>query len=60
MSRNNPLPLWLHIPLVLGLGLASWISGMDTTGAPGDTVILWTGTALLTGLLALRLLAGAR
>lgn len=50
------IPLWLHFPIVLALALASWISAIDTTGDPGDAMLLWTATAFAGVLLALRLL----
>lgn len=49
------MPLWFHVPLVLSLALASWISGMDATGDPDDTLLLWTVTIAAAGALIVRL-----
>lgn len=53
------IPLWLQIPIVLALAIASWISSLDTTGNPGDAMLLWMATAVAGVLLAFKLLAGA-
>jgi FtsH-binding integral membrane protein len=53
------IPLWLQIPIVLALAIASWITSLDTTGDPGDTMLLWMATAVAGVLLAFRLLAYA-
>lgn len=49
------IPLWLCIPVVLGLWLSSWISLLDSTGSPHNSYIVWGATAIATVLLALRL-----
>jgi Flp pilus assembly protein protease CpaA len=54
------IPIWLHVPLVLVLALVSWISGMDTTGNPTETSLLWAATALAAGQLVFRLRPRAR
>jgi hypothetical protein len=53
-------PIWLHLPLVFALALVSWISGMDATGNPTETSLLWAVTALAAGTLVFRLLPGTR
>jgi hypothetical protein len=50
------MPLWLSIPALLVLGVSSWISSLDPTGAPGADYLLWGGTAIAASLLVLRLL----
>jgi hypothetical protein len=50
------MPLWLSIPTLLVLGVSSWISSLDPTGAPGADYLLWGGTAIVASLLVLRLL----
>ena len=57
--RGAVIPLWLQIPIVLALAIASWISSLDTTGNPGDAMLLWMATAVAGVLLAFKLLAGA-
>jgi hypothetical protein len=52
--------LWLQLPLVLGLALVSWISGMDSTGTATQTYFLWAATALTGAFFAFRLLLRAR
>lgn len=51
------IPLWLQIPIVLVLAIASWISSLDTTGDPSDAMLLWMATAVAGVLLAFKLLA---
>jgi drug/metabolite transporter superfamily protein YnfA len=50
------MPIWLSIPTLLVLGLSSWISSLDPTGAPGANFLLWGGTVIVASLLVLRLL----
>jgi hypothetical protein len=50
------MPLWLSVPAVVLLGTSSWISTLDPTGAPGAEYLLWSGTAVATTLLVLRIL----
>jgi hypothetical protein len=54
------LPIWLQLPLVLALAILSWISGMDVTGNPIETSLLWAATAFVGGHLVVRLLPRAR
>jgi hypothetical protein len=54
------IPIWLQVPLVVGLAFVSWISGMDTTGNPTETSLLWAVTAVAAGHLVFRLLPRAR
>jgi hypothetical protein len=49
------MPLWLSAPVVVVLGVSSWISTLDPTGAAGDNYLLWSATAVATALLVLRL-----
>jgi hypothetical protein len=41
------MPRWLQLALVLILALFAWISGLDSHGAPVDTVWLWAASGLL-------------
>jgi hypothetical protein len=50
------MPLWLSTPSVLVLGVSSWISTLDPTGAFGDNYLLWGATAIVAAFVALRLL----
>jgi drug/metabolite transporter superfamily protein YnfA len=50
------MPLWVSIPAVFVLGLSSWISSLDPTGAPGAAYLWWGGTAVAASFLVLRLL----
>ena len=52
--------LWLQLPLVLGLALVSWISGIDATGTPTQTYLLWAATAIVGAFFAFRLLLRTR
>jgi hypothetical protein len=52
--------LWLQTALVIGLALLAWISGIDATGSPTDSLILWTATAIACAPLAFRFVAAAR
>jgi hypothetical protein len=54
------IPIWLQVLLVFGLALIAWISGMDTTGNPTETSLLWAASALTAGHLVFRLLPRAR
>jgi hypothetical protein len=54
------IPIWLQLPLVFALALISWISGMDATGSPTETSLLWAATAIVAGHLVFRLLPRAR
>lgn len=38
---------WLLLPIVVVLAICAWISGLNTTGDPSTTVMLWLAT--LTG-----------
>jgi hypothetical protein len=55
-----PIPIWLQIPIVLGLALAAWISGMDANGSPVETSLLWGAATLAGAHLLIRLLAPSR
>jgi hypothetical protein len=54
------IPIWLQLPMVLGLALAAWICGMDANGSAVETSLLWGGAALAGGHLLIRLLASSR
>lgn len=54
------IPVWLQFPVVVALALASWISGLDETGNPGEAYLLWAATAIAGGLLMMRLVVRAR
>jgi hypothetical protein len=50
------MPLWLSIPVVAALWLASWISGLGfTSGNPTETYVIWGVTAVASALLLMRL-----
>jgi hypothetical protein len=49
------MPLWVTIPLVTGLWIASWISILDSTGSLFESQMTWFATAIATVLLATRL-----
>ena len=49
------MPLWVAIPLVTGLWIASWISSLDSTGSLYESQMTWWATAIATVLLATRL-----
>jgi hypothetical protein len=53
-------PIWLQLLLVFALALVAWISGMDATGNPTETSLLWAATAVTAGQLVFRLLPRAR
>lgn len=58
--RGLSIPLWLLLPVVLALALASWISALDTaTGDPSEALLLWGATVVAGALLAFKLLARA-
>lgn len=50
------MPLWLSLPAVVFFGASGWISTLDPTGAPGDGMLLWAGTAVAASFVVLRLL----
>ena len=50
------MPLWVAVPLVTGLWIASWISSLDSTGNLRDATMMWSVTAIATALLAMRLI----
>lgn len=52
------LQLWLQFALALGLGMAAWISSLDTTGSSGAAPVLWMATAVVATHLAFGLLTG--
>ena len=50
------MPLWISVPIVLFLWLASWIAGINaSTGSAVQSYAVWTVTAIATLLLAVRL-----
>ena len=51
----NQTATWLQLAIVLALGLASWISGLDATGSGFESFILWAVTAVAASWLVLRL-----
>jgi hypothetical protein len=53
------MPLWISIPLVAGLWLSSWISGLDATGDRAELYVIWSVTAVASALLLLRLTRAA-
>jgi len=52
-TRGWSIPLWISIPVVLGLWLSSWIASMDPTGSFQDSYILWGVTAAATAMLVM-------
>ena len=51
----NRAATWLQLAIVLALGLASWISGLDATSNGADSFILWAATAIAASWLVLSL-----
>jgi hypothetical protein len=51
---------WLQLALALGLALAAWITGMDTTGSSAVSSTLWAAAAITGAHLLFRLLTGTR
>lgn len=51
--RGWSIPLWISIPVVLGLWLSTWISSMDPTGSFQDSYILWGVTFAATAMLVM-------
>jgi len=49
------MPLWISVPVVSILWLASWISGMNSTGSATQAHAVWIVTAIATVVLGLRL-----
>lgn len=47
---------WLLLPIVVVLAISAWISGMDSTGDPSTTWLLWAATAAAGAVLLIRLL----
>ncbi len=51
------MPLWIWIPVVLLLWLASWIAGMNSTGSMEQAYAVWAAAAIATVLLGRRLVS---
>jgi hypothetical protein len=49
------MPLWIAIPLVAGLWVSSYISGLDAAASGADAYVIWIVTAIASVLLLLRL-----
>ena len=55
-SAYSDMPLWLSLPVVVLLGVSSWISTLDPTGAPAVGLALWAATAVTAWPLVARLM----
>lgn len=51
----NRTATWLQLAIVLALGLASWISGLDATSNGVDSFFLWAATGITASWLVVRL-----
>ena len=51
----NRTATWLQLAIVLALGLAAWISGLDATSNGVDSFFLWAVTAIAASWLVVRL-----
>jgi hypothetical protein len=54
------IALWLQAGLVFGLALAAWISGLDATGTPVESALLWTASALAAAAVLFRTVVSGR